>query len=55
VDTDDSSIDFEVFSGTLQSFLFRTVKVTVAEPTGCHVSKSRELFINDQAVIGDLV
>lgn len=53
VDTADSSIDFQVFSGTLQSFLFRTVQVAVAEPTGCHVSKSRELLMNDPAVIND--
>jgi len=40
-------------SGAQQSFLFRTVHLTVAEPTGCHVSKSRELFINDPSVIND--
>lgn len=55
VDTLDSSIDFEVFSDALQSFLFRSVEVAVVEPAGCHVSKSRELLINRLSVIGDPV
>jgi len=46
---------FEVFSTDPSFFLSDSVQLVVAEPTGCHVSTSRELMIKNLSVVDDQV
>jgi hypothetical protein len=46
-------LDFEVTEPVTNFFQFGSANVTVAEPTGCHVSTSRELMIKSTTVVDD--
>jgi hypothetical protein len=47
--------DFEVTEPTTSFFSFNFATLTVTEPTGCHVSTSRELMIKNTTVVDDPV
>jgi hypothetical protein len=51
------TIRFQAFStdNFSRDFLFTTAEYVVAEPTGCHVSSSRELTVREVSVVDDPV
>jgi hypothetical protein len=53
VETGAVPIDFDVFSINWDFGFSGSVDIVVSEPVGCHVSKSRELLINDPSVVAD--